>query len=80
MIDALTTEALREAAQEIATRRQITLEQAEAIVTAAAGLWRALEEPGFVDGYGGAEFTRIFPEVVDAIHRLANPLAYEEET
>jgi hypothetical protein len=62
-------------AVEIAARRGITVEQAEAIVTAARPLWNALEP--LVDAYGGSEFDRIFPEAIDAIHKLANPLAYE---
>lgn len=64
-------------AETIAQRRDITIETAQRIVDAAKPLWYALEIPGFVDAYGGAEFDRIFPEAVDAIHRLANPLAYE---
>ena len=66
---------LNEVAAEIAARRSIPIEQAQEIVVAAGPLWRALEP--LVDGYGGSEFCRIFPEVVDAIHRLANPLVYE---
>lgn len=66
----------REVAEQIATQRRIPVEQAEAIVTAAEGLWQALEVPGFVDAFGGAEFMRIFPEVIEAIHREANPLAH----
>jgi hypothetical protein len=65
-------------AAEIAARRSITEEQAEALVEAARPLWSALEDVGFVDAHGGAEFARIFPETIDAIHKLANPLAYEE--
>jgi hypothetical protein len=65
------------AAETIAQRRGIPVADAEGIVTAAESLWRALEVPGFVDAYGGAEFERIFPDAVDAIHRLANPLAWE---
>ena len=77
-IDAYT----REAAEDIARRRDISVDDALTIIAAAEPLWRALEGPGFVDAFGGAEFDRIFPEVVDAIHRLANPLAYTttEET
>ena len=65
-------------AEEIAARRRITVAEAETLVEAAADLWRALDALGFVDAYGGAEFCRIFPETIDAIHKLANPLAYEE--
>lgn len=68
---------LRHAAQQIAVQRQITQEQAEEIVLAAAPLWRALEP--LVDGYGGSEFCRVFPEAIEAIHRLANPLAHDLE-
>jgi hypothetical protein len=65
-------------AVEIAARRGITVEQAATLVEAAEGLWKALDALGFADAYGGAEFCRIFPETVDAIHRLANPLAHGE--
>lgn len=68
---------MREAAGKIAAARGITQGQAERLVVAAQDFWRALEEPGFVDGFGGSEFCRIFPEVVETIHRLANPLAHE---
>lgn len=68
----------REIAEEIVAKRGCTLAEAEAIVTAAEGLWEALEMPGFVDAFGGAEFTRIFPEVIEEIHKLANPLAHGE--
>ena len=65
-----------EIAETIARKRDIPVEDAERIVAAAQPLWRAMEVPGFVDAFGGAEFDRIFPEVIDFIHRLANPLAY----
>lgn len=68
---------MTEIAETIARKRNIPVEDAERIVEAAEPLWRALEVPGFVDAFGGAEFDRIFPEVIDFIHRLANPLAYE---
>lgn len=64
---------MREMAGRIAAAREITQVEAEAIVTAAHELWLALEVPGFVDGFGGSEFCRIFPEVIEAIHKLANP-------
>lgn len=64
---------MREAATQIATQREITQEQAEALVMGAESFWQALEMPGFVDGFGGSEFCRIFPEVIEAIHGLANP-------
>jgi hypothetical protein len=63
-------------AVEIAARRGITVEQAETLVEAARDLWRALDALGFADAYGGSEFDRIFPETIDAIHKLANPLAH----
>lgn len=66
-------------AVEIAARRKITVKQAATLVEAAEGLWQALDALGFADAYGGSEFCRIFPETVDAIHRLANPLAYGNE-
>ena len=68
-------EYLTEVAEDIASKRGIPIEDALRIVAAARPLWGALEP--LVDGYGGSEFCRIFPEVVEAIHRLANPLAYE---
>lgn len=67
---------MREAATQIATQRKITQAEAEALVTGAESFWQALEMPGFVDGFGGSEFCRIFPEVIEAIHKLANPLAH----
>jgi CelD/BcsL family acetyltransferase involved in cellulose biosynthesis len=57
----------------IARQRDIPVPKAEALVKAARPLWLALEDVGFVDAHGGAEFDRIFPDVIDAIHRLANP-------
>jgi hypothetical protein len=66
----------REMAATIAASRGITQEQAERLIAGAEGFWGALGELGFVDGFGGSEFDRIFPEVVEAIHRLANPLAH----
>lgn len=62
------------AAERIARQRDITVEQAAALIAAAEPLWLALEDVGFVDGHGGSEFDRIFPETIDAIHRLANPV------
>jgi hypothetical protein len=73
----MTDAEIAEIAEAIARRRDISIEDAQRIVAAAEPLWRALEVPGFVDAFGGAEFDRIFPEVVDFIHRLANPLAHE---
>ena len=66
----------REMVETIARQRDITIEQALSLVTAAEGFWAALGELGFVDGYGGSEFCRIFPETIEAIHELANPLAH----
>lgn len=63
----------RQMAAEIARKRGITQEQAEALVEGARGFWAALETVGFVDAHGGAEFDRIFPDVIEAIHGLANP-------
>ena len=68
-------EYLTEVAEDIASKRGIPIEDALRIVAAARPLWSALGP--LVDGYGGSEFCRIFPEVVETIHRLANPLAYE---
>lgn len=63
-------------AETIARQRNITIGQAAALIEAAHPLWLALEDVGFVDGHGGSEFDRIFPETIEAIHRLANPLAH----
>ena len=67
----------REMAETIARQRDISAGEALTLITAAEGFWAALGELGFVDSYGGAEFDRIFPETIEAIHRLANPLAHE---
>lgn len=72
--------AKEEVAREIAVKRGITATQAKTLITAAEPLWRALETLGFVDAIGGMEFDRIFPETIEAIHKLANPLAHEEVT
>jgi hypothetical protein len=62
--------------ERIAENRGIEVRHAAAIVDAAQDLWRAMEVVGFVDAHGGAEFDRIFPDVIEAIHRLANPIAH----
>jgi hypothetical protein len=51
----------------------LTSEQQEALAEAAKPLWAALEVHGFVDGHGGSEFERVFPETVDFVHAQANP-------
>ena len=63
----------------IAAQRGITVGRPTALVEAAQPLWSALEDVGFVDAHGGAEFDRIFPEVIETIHCLANPLAHATE-
>jgi len=68
---------MSEIAETIARQRDISVEDALTLVEAAEGFWAALGALGFVDGYGGSEFDRIFPETIEAIHRLANPLAHE---
>jgi hypothetical protein len=68
---------MSEIAETIARQRDISVEDALTLVEAAEGFWAALGALGFVDGYGGSEFERIFPETIEAIHRLANPLAHE---
>jgi hypothetical protein len=65
---------MSEIAETIARQRDISVEDALTLVEAAEGLWAALGALGFVDGYGGSEFDRIFPETIEAIHRLANDL------
>jgi hypothetical protein len=59
--------------QQITTTLDCSPEEATEIIEAAAPLWRALEPR--TDGYGGAEFERIFPEAIELIYRLANPAA-----
>jgi hypothetical protein len=51
---------------------ELTAEQVAKLEEAAAPLWRAMEEHGWVDGYGGAEFTRVFPEALNFIHASSN--------
>ena len=51
----------------------LTREQRETLAEAARPLWAALEEHGFVDGHGGSEFERVFPDTVNFIHAEANP-------
>jgi len=68
----------RQVATQIAEARGITQAEAEGLITAAEGFWGALGELGFVDGFGGSEFDRIFPTVVEVIHALANPLGIED--
>jgi hypothetical protein len=68
----------REVAEEIARRRDIPIEHALRIVEAAHPLWQALEP--LTDAYGGMEFCRVFPDAIDFIHRLSNPLCYPETT
>jgi hypothetical protein len=50
----------------------------QALEQAARPLWAALEDLAWVDGHGGSEFERVFPETIDFIHRAANPLPYDE--
>lgn len=57
---------------------KLTAEERATLEAAARPLWQAMEAHGWVDGHGGSEFERIFPETLDFIHREANPLAYEE--
>lgn len=70
---------LIETIETIARQRDITYEQAARLTAAAQPFWVGLEEVGFVDAFGGAEFDRIFPEVIETIHCLANPLAHATE-
>jgi hypothetical protein len=47
-----------------------TTTKAAQVIEAARPLWDALEP--HVDGYGGAEFERVFPVAIAAINREAN--------
>lgn len=71
--------AKREIAQRIAANRGITQKQAYDLIDQARTFWDALENLAFVDHYGGMEFTRIFPDLIEFIHREANPLAHPTE-
>jgi hypothetical protein len=56
---------------------KLTHEQMRVLKEAARPLWCALEDLAWVDGHGGAEFDRVFPDMLDFLHREANPLVYE---
>lgn len=42
------------------------------VIRAAEPLWNALEEFGVVDSWGGLEFVRVFPAVLEHIVTTAN--------
>jgi hypothetical protein len=48
---------MSEIAETIARQRDISVEDALTLVEAAEGFWAALGALGFVDGYGGSEFS-----------------------
>lgn len=52
---------------------RLTAEQLEVLTAAAKPLWDALGDLGWVDGHGGAEFGRVFPDTLNFIHGEANP-------
>lgn len=51
----------------------LTAAEKAALEDAARPLWSALEDLGWVDGHGGSEFGRVFPETIDFVHGQANP-------
>lgn len=51
----------------------LTAAQLAVLAEAARPLWEALEVHGWVDGHGGSEFERVFPDTLNFIHGEANP-------
>jgi hypothetical protein len=54
--------------QDFAERYGITADDFRKLQAAAETFWNAMEGLGWVDGYGGAEFERVFPRVLEFIH------------
>lgn len=66
-------------ASQLAKHPHMTTFDTLSIVNAMEGLWRSLESAGWVDTWGGMESRRVVPATLDAIHKLANPLASPDQ-